>query len=360
MNFEYLNKNFFIRGSNQGTIKLGPTVIADGFIESSEEREEHHFISHAHTDHFRKSRIRKTWDLEKPIIATAPTLKLLEAYDINTSFNHQLVKTQNHGEIITYDSGTRVRLLENNHILGSVQIEVEYEGQRFGYSGDFGENIEEYIDVDYLIMDATYAGHSVEKSWTRDDCLEELTERIHDASQSGPVNICGTSGLLNEIAGFLGENGFWDDYKNVLGNKRVKHWCDVYSEYGYKQPTIITDDYEIGVYNEILSSKKYIQLVNRRNDFKRSVPDGTTFWIENRNINSEEPITQNNIHDRWYNVRLTSHAFADDIFSYVRNVNPKYIITDASRSETTAFELEKKLKQNFADIKIISSNLIDV
>ena len=129
MDFDKINKVFGLRGSNQGTIKLGPTVIADGFIEDGKSGEEHHFISHAHTDHFRKSRIRKTWDLEKPIIATEPTLKLLEAYDINTSFNHQLVKTQNHGEVITYDSGTKVRLLENNHILGSVQVEVEYKGQ---------------------------------------------------------------------------------------------------------------------------------------------------------------------------------------------------------------------------------------
>lgn len=358
MDLTKLNQIFHVRGNTQGTIKLGPTTVADGFINGDESCEEHHFISHAHTDHFRRSRIRKTWDLEKPIIATAPTLKLLEAYDINTSFNHQLVKTQNHGEVITYDSGTKVRLLENNHILGSVQIEVEHESQRFGYSGDFGENIEQYIDVDYLIMDATYAGHPVNKKWTRDNCLEELAERISDASEHGPVNICGTSGLLNEIAGFLGENGFWDEFKNVLANKRIKHWCKIYSEYGYKQPEVTSDDYEIDSYNEILNSKKYISLANRRNDFKRSVPDGTTFWIENRNINAEEPITQNNNHERWFDVKLTSHAFADDVFSYVQNVNPKYIITDASRGETTAIELERKLKQNFAGIKIISSNLI--
>ncbi len=358
MDVDKINKVFGIRGSNQGTIKLGPTVVADGFIEDDMSGEEHHFISHAHTDHFRKSRIRKTWDLEKPIIATEPTLKLLEAYDINTSFNHQLVKTQNHGEVITYDTGTKVRLLENNHILGSVQIEVEYQSQRYGYSGDFGENIQDYIDVDFLVMDATYAGHPVKKSWNRDECLDELAERINDAIESGPVNICGTSGLLNEIAGLLGENGFWNEFKNVLGNKRIKHWCKIYSEYGYKQPSVTTDDYEIAAYNEILNSKKYIQLANRRNDFKRSIPDGTTFWIENRNINSEAPITKNVHHDSWFDVTLTSHAFAEDVFSYVQKVNPKYIITDASRGGNTAIELEKKLKQNFADIKIVSSNLL--
>ena len=30
----------------------------------------------------------------------------------------------------------------------------------------------------------------------------ELAERINDAIEKGPVNICGTSGLLNEIADF--------------------------------------------------------------------------------------------------------------------------------------------------------------
>ena len=118
--------------------------------------------------------------------------------------------------IITYDTGTKVRLLENNHILGSVQIEVEYQSQRYGYSGDFGENIQDYIDVDFLVMDATYAGHPVKKSWNRDECLDELAERINDAIESGPVNICGTSGLLNEIA------GLWE--KMAFGMNLKMYW----------------------------------------------------------------------------------------------------------------------------------------
>ena len=232
MNLEDINKIFHVRGTSQGTIKLGPVVSADGDLQNDEQD---HFISHAHTDHFRRKKIWNTWDIPRPIIATTPTLKLLESYGINTSFNHQLVKNQEHGETITYDSGAKVKLLENNHILGSVQIEVEYKGERFGYSGDFGENIENFIDVDYLIMDATYAGKPVNKIWSREEAITRLVEEINDAIQTGPVNICAPSGLLNEIADSIGHSGFWDEYKNIIGNEIIKDWCDVYREYKYKQ-----------------------------------------------------------------------------------------------------------------------------
>lgn len=356
MNLEQINKVFHIRGKNQGTIKLGPVVSADGDLKNDEQ---HHFISHAHTDHFGKRKIYDTWDMKKPIIATTPTLKLLETYGINTSLNHQVVKNQEPGNVVKYDSGAKVRLLENNHILGSVQIEVEYEGERYGYSGDFGEDIEDYIDVDYLVMDATYAGKPVEKIWNREEAISRLVEQINDSIQLGPVNICAPSGLLNEIADAMGHSGFWDEYKNVISNEIIKDWCRVYREYKYKQPDIITREDEEELYREILDSGKYIRFANRSRDFKRAVPDGTTFWIENRNVNAENPIQKDNSEPSWFNVALSSHAFSEEIFRYVSNVKPKYIITDATRGGTTAQELERLLKLNFAEIKIISSNLIN-
>ena len=99
----------------------------------------------------------------------------------------------------TYDCGVTVTLKESKHILGSTQIQVDDpEIGSVGYSGDFNRDIEDFIQVDTLVLDATSVS-DFERKWKMDDVLEILSKEIKKSLQTGPVNICADNGLLQQI-----------------------------------------------------------------------------------------------------------------------------------------------------------------
>ena len=53
-------------------------------------------------------------------------------------------------------------------MLGASQIQVEEEnGHRYGYSGDFNSDLDEFIDVDTLVLDATNGTRPDIDNWTK-------------------------------------------------------------------------------------------------------------------------------------------------------------------------------------------------
>ena len=346
-------ENFLIRPDK--SIKLGPSTACDGGLEDDEI---HHIISHAHTDHFSKTKIEETWmEKERPVIVTDATSKLLTAYKINTTFNHGRVVIQEYGKPYSYEDGTEITLLDSNHILGSAQVQVEKDGIRYGYSGDFGENIDDFIDVDYLAIDATYAGHYVEKIWDRETGLERLADSIKENLNKGPVNLIAVSGLIQEILAEIGESNFWGDSKLIIGTQQIQKFSKVYNDYNYPQPEMYIKDglneEKIKV-QEIRNTDRYLELATSRKQLK-SQPRGVTYHVKNRNINFEEPIVEDKNEPNYFHVALSSHAFSDDIFDYINNVSPKEVMTDSSRSETTARVMAKKINEQFSGIKAYPS-----
>ena len=90
-------------------------------------------------------------------------------------------------------------LKESKHILGSTQIQVDDpEIGSVGYSGDFNRGVEDFIQVDTLVLDATSVG-DFERKWKMDDVLEVLSKEIKKSLQTGPVNICADNGLSSKL-----------------------------------------------------------------------------------------------------------------------------------------------------------------
>ena len=74
--------------------------------------------------------------------------------------------------------GYSIELFEAKHILGSVQVLVDYQMEgRFLYSGDFGEEVPNIPKADFLVVDSTYSEMFNKNSWSQKMLLMNLEKK---------------------------------------------------------------------------------------------------------------------------------------------------------------------------------------
>ena len=99
--------------------------------------------------------------------------------------------------IKTLDSGvfyqvndSKVTIFPCGHMLGAVQVLVELPtGIRLGYSGDFQWPIDHVMQVDALVIDATYGSPQSVRRFTQGACESRLLELVNHRLARGPVYI---------------------------------------------------------------------------------------------------------------------------------------------------------------------------
>ena len=333
--------------ANNGAIKLGKHVSCDG---PTEEPESLHIVSHAHGDHFEEKDVRDSILGKKKIVFSEITRELMRYCELNLSTNNGYLSQQDVSVPKKYDCGVTVTLKESKHILGSTQIQVDDpEIGSVGYSGDFNRGIEDFIEVDTLVLDATSVG-DFERKWKMSDVLELLSKEIKASLQIGPVNICADNGLLQQI---ISEMDLRSSVPSVIGSHQIAHFSTIYDNYGYHQPKVLEKNSTEG--KELRLTENYIWLGRRMNDFPGSKPKGTTYNIRNFGILNESPINQSRKVDNLYNVGLSCHATLEESLEYVSNVNPKVVITDSTRGGKNADTLANHINGKFSNIKATSS-----
>ena len=204
----------------------------------------------------------------------------------------------------------KVTLKDSKHILGSSQIQVEEtDGSRYGYSGDFGEGIEDFIDVDTLVLDSTNGTRNDLVNWTVNSAIQELAERVAEAvNEHRKVAIIGAPGLLqstiHNFSSFLDGVDVgtyeWDELHRV---SRVQAFSQVYSDHGFEQPLINSYQYaENEGLEDIISkfrfSPKQLILAHNIKDIGLGgvvTPtsfEGVIFNVKNFYRHNEKPIVQ--------------------------------------------------------------------
>ena len=148
---------------DDGSVKLGNRVACDGGLLESED---FHIVTHAHKDHYKPQSVKETWRKHhKKVYLSDLTMQLADIYELSLIDNHGKREILEFNEPLI-DENIEIKIIENGHILGSSQVQVIEEGVgRFGYSGDFCSQIEEFIDVDYLVLDSTYSGKTSNRTW---------------------------------------------------------------------------------------------------------------------------------------------------------------------------------------------------
>ena len=323
---------------NDGSISLNPKLACDGGTIADEVL---HVVSHAHTDHFKPNKVVDTYNKGGLVLMTELTRRLLSYSPITLGENYLGLKTLNPGELIKLE-GLDIKFLDNNHILGSIQVEVKDfdTNTSTGYSGDFNSDIIEFIDVDYLVVDATYNGDiSNNREWSKDEAEATLLERISESLNSGPVNLIADSGLLNMIVHKL---NITNSHEYIIGKKEVGHFSKIYDETGYEQPKVVEKESDIA--KELYKNGKYLWIGNSLSDWPFDVPKGDTYLVKNFSPSNHESILPYGNNERMFRVSLTCHATQEEIYDYIKGVNPKVVITDSSRNQNGSLSLATNIR----------------
>ena len=114
---------------------------------------------------------------------TEETRKLAATYgnaNLETNFHLNVLDTRKALEFDSYS----IELFEAKHILGSVQVLVDYQKEEDFYSGDFGEEVPNIPKADFLVVDSTYSEMFNKNSWTQETAFDELRKEINLALQN--------------------------------------------------------------------------------------------------------------------------------------------------------------------------------
>lgn len=154
-------------------------------------------VTHVHLDHVGRIPYLIAAGFNGPIYCSPPSAKLLplmleDAMRVGVTRNKRLIERflgdlRKHIRPLAYakwhkiDGGVQLRLKPAGHILGSVVVEVEHEGERFVFSGDLGSSHQPLLKepqsperADFLVLESTYGDRNHVGREERGAQLEKL------------------------------------------------------------------------------------------------------------------------------------------------------------------------------------------
>ena len=236
-----------INVSGSGAVTLNDVVTCDGFVHGYPIRVQ----THVHKDHMDGFDSSKG---HQHILVTQPTLDLLIVeYDADIPYRGNFEAIELSETICMEDC--QIRLLDNGHMLGSVQVEVTLpDGVRCGYSGDFAWPLEEVIEVEELVLDSTYGSPDSIRKFTQEEANNRFVDLVVDRIKSGPVLILAHRGTLQRAISCLD-----DAIKNpIIASPRLCDELEVYQRYGYSFTKVLNVNTEEA--KLALGERRYIRL----------------------------------------------------------------------------------------------------
>ncbi len=154
-------------------------------------------VTHVHLDHVGRIPYLIAAGFNGPIYCTPPTAKLLplmleDAMRVGVTRNKRLIERflgdlRKHIRPLAYqtwhklDGGVALRLTPAGHVLGSAIVEVEYQSERFVFSGDLGSRHQPLLKepvsperADLLVLESTYGNRNHVGREQRVEQLEKI------------------------------------------------------------------------------------------------------------------------------------------------------------------------------------------
>lgn len=324
-----------------GAVCLGPKICCDGLCPSSAIRVQ----SHIHIDHLDQFDSSKGF---QQILMSKPTLQLLNSErNADLPFRNNLIGLD-YGSIYE-NGGLKVSLFPNGHMLGSVQVLAELEGgRRIGYSGDFQWPIDEIIEVESLVVDATYGSPEMVRRYSQGDCEEQFLRLVGQLLADGTVYIFANRGVLHRAIQLL--------YDNVncplVGSERLIKEIRVFRDFGYPMGEIVSDESNEG--KEAIKDRRIIRFygygdMKPRDMEGRNVIKLTAYFSRQNN-----PITEYS--SRAFGVALSDHADFEGTLEYIKSTGAKLVITDNTRGGK-AYDLANAIVERLGIEARPSSNI---
>lgn len=307
-----------INVSGSGAVTLGDVVTCDGFVHQYPIRVQ----THVHVDHM--GDFDRSKGHQKHIIMTAPTRDLLIAeYNADIPYRTNVMAVPL-GDPIHHLADCQIRLLDNGHMLGSVQVEVTLpDGGRCGYSGDFAWPLSEVIEVEELVLDSTYGSPESIRKFTQEEANDRFIELVVERIKVGPVLILSHRGTLQRAASCL------DDAVKfpIIASARLSDELRVYQQHGYSLTKILNAETEEA--KLACSEGRYIRLYGTREKPPTDNGKATSIVLSAYMSRFGDPVVEYS--EKAFCVALSDHADYIGTLEYVRATGAKKVITDNSR-----------------------------
>ena len=295
-------------------VRLGPKVTCDGFDIDRPIRVQTHW----HYDHMNGFGPSKRGEL----VMSRWTMDLLKEKHPDLAIRAN-VHVPRLGESYEVD-GTQIKLESSSHCLGAVQAAVKLsDGKWVGYSGDFSYPLDNVIQVDELVVDATYGDPGTNRSYSQLEAEEALCEQVQLALREGPVQVFAQGGVAERALAVLHEV---IDGIPVLAGKHMCHAAKVYRLASYPLPRVYSADSDRGL--SIIRDGRYVRLWGLGQSMPNDSLPGTGFRLTK--FAADEAIRQEG--HRLFRVGLSNHAGFDGTMRYVERTGARFVLTDGSRS----------------------------
>lgn len=300
-------------------VLLGDDITCDGFHKDRRIR----IQTHAHEDHLREFATSKSGI----VVLTKPTLQLLENKHRDLPYRPN-VHTLEYGEAITLH-GSIIELYSSNHILGAAQAKVTTPDKVIiGYSGDFGWPIEDIIEVDVLVVDATYGTPSQRsRTYTQEEAQLEFTNLARSLLQRGALHICASLGPMQRALYALETEEISGDIR-IIASKHVKRIVEIHKEHGLPMPNITCDGTLEA--QEAIRSGSYIKLHGTYEVMNDGLVDGGVIQLTRYRVDGQDPLVK--FSDNRFRVGFSNHADFDQTIEYIRSTGAHMVVTDCVRA----------------------------
>lgn len=316
----------------RGAVVLSEQVACDGFDPACRVRVQ----SHVHDDHLDGFASSKGTG---EIVCTAPTRDLLiAAMNADLAYRRNLrALPLDTPEAIA--GGERITLVDAGHIAGSAQVAVTHaDGYRTGYTGDFAWPLKAVIEVDELVLDATYGSPESIRRYTQQEAEDRFVEEVLGRLKSGAVVVYAHRGTLQRAIALL--DGVTQ--MPLLGSPIQCEESEVYARHGHNQATLVDATTTDG--QDAIQSGRYV-LFSGKGDRR-----GDLQWHEHKIVLSAYMAPRSDPYleysERSCRVALSNHADFTGTLEYVSAVKPSVVLTDGSRSphaESLAAEISQRL-----------------
>ena len=265
------------------------------------------FVSHGHADHL------KNHDkiLATPITARFHAMRARQKESIVLNFN----------ETLELDD-LKIQLLPAGHVLGSAMILIKNDHSSLLYTGDFklsDSKTSEPIKIpqaDVLIMESTF-GHP---DYQFNNNIENVVDRLDDFIKQcfhqriTPIVLGYGLGKAQEAMKIIGELGY-----AVRVHKYAWQFAQVYQEFGVTFPNCAPWREGTLAMGEVLILPPHLYKTRHINNLPRSrrsvLLSGWSNGDNGFRYNSDEVLP------------LSDHADYNDLFTFVKKVNPQKIYT---------------------------------
>ncbi len=314
--------------TRRGAVLLGKNVACDAFDETKPLR----VVTHAHADHMMG--LQQSLKTCEKVLMTRPTKDLIDVLKNPLFLMGGFVETLDYGRTLQYEE-ERITFFHADHILGAAQVLVEdVEGTRIAYTGDFRIKGTPVLDVDLLVMEATYGSPACKRPFKK-NIKDLLISTVEEGLKHGTVYVFGYHGKLQEIMQILHETGIKVPF---VAPERVFHVSMVCEQHGMRIGRLMLSEEREA--KELL--EKNLPCIGFYHMNSRTKVGLSGFRVYVSGWEFDSPCRETA--EKEYVIALSDHSDFDGLMEYVRRSKPKLVITDNFRvghAETLAKEIRK-------------------